>query len=164
MQSYKERFEACQDGEVAKNLELLKRLSYSLSQATRWGAIGAAITAGFGDKYESDNLAVNAIREYLNGLDIDGTIVIGEGERDEAPMLYIGERVGTGKGEPLHIAVAPLENPNATAIFAPRAISVLAASEPGGLFHAPDMYMDKLIVGVEAKDKVDLDAPTEVNL
>jgi fructose-1,6-bisphosphatase II len=93
-----------------------------------------------------------------------GRIVIGEGERDEAPMLYIGEKVGSGGGQEIDIAVDPLENTNATATLGPRAISVLAASDKGGLFHAPDMYMEKLVVPAEAAGKVSLDDPVQKTL
>jgi fructose-1,6-bisphosphatase II len=132
-------------------------LALDLSHATEVGAIEAARAAGYGDKEGADDAAVEAIRNHLNGVDFSGRVVIGEGERDEAPMLYIGELLGTGKGKEVDIAVDPLENTNATATLSPRAISVLAASEKGGLFHAPDMYMEKLIVPPEAAGKVSLD-------
>jgi fructose-1,6-bisphosphatase II len=112
----------------------------------------------------ADREAVRAMRKFLNSVDFKGKVVIGEGERDKAPMLYIGEKLGTGKGNAVDIAVDPLENTNATAALGPRAISVLAASEKGGLFHAPDMYMEKLVVGPEASGKVELDAPVKKNL
>jgi fructose-1,6-bisphosphatase II len=97
-------------------------------------------------------------------VDFRGKVVIGEGERDKAPMLYIGEKLGTGKGKAVDIAVDPLENTNATAALGPRAIAVLAASERGGLFHAPDMYMEKLVVGPDAVGKVHLDETPKKNL
>ncbi|MCB9813723.1 MAG: class II fructose-bisphosphatase [Pseudomonadales bacterium] len=139
-------------------------LALSLSHATEVGAIEASRTAGFGDKKKADQKAVEAMRTYFNELDFNGRIVIGEGERDEAPMLFIGEKLGTGKGKAIDIAVDPLENTNATAVFGPGAIAVLAASERGGLFHAPDMYMDKLIVPEEAAGKVDIDWEPQRNL
>lgn len=139
-------------------------LALELSHVTEMGAIAAAHTAGFGDKEKSDFEAVKIMRELFNRIDFDGQIVIGEGERDEAPMLYIGEKVGTGKGLKIDIAIDPLENTNAAAIFGARSVSVLAASERGGLFHAPDMYMEKLIVGSHAAGKVSLDFPVEKNL
>lgn len=139
-------------------------LALALSHATEIGAIAASRSAGYGNKELVDDRAVEAMRNYLNTVDFNGTIVIGEGERDEAPMLYIGEKVGTKKGKAVDIAVDPLENTNATASLGPRAIVVLAASEKGGLFHAPDMYMEKLIVGPEAEGKVHLDAPVKDNL
>lgn len=136
----------------------------TLSHATEVGAIAAARAAGFGNKEGADQAAVEAIRNHLNTVDFAGRVVIGEGERDEAPMLYIGEKLGTGKGMAIDIAVDPLENTNATATLSPRAISVLAASEKGGLFHAPDMYMNKLIVPAEAAGKVHLDDPVKKTL
>jgi len=139
-------------------------LALELSHATEVGAMAAARAAGFGDKKMADREAVRAMRKFLNSVDFKGKVVIGEGERDKAPMLYIGEKLGTGKGNAVDIAVDPLENTNATATLGPRAISVLAASEKGGLFHAPDMYMEKLVVGPEASGKVELDAPVKKNL
>jgi fructose-1,6-bisphosphatase II len=150
--------------EHAPRLELVHSLAKQLSYATELGAMAAARAAGFGDKIMADKEAVKAMRAYLNGTNINGVIVIGEGERDKAPMLYIGEEVGTGKGPDVDIAVDPLENTNATAIFGPRAISVLAVSERGGLFNAPDMYMDKLVVGKRARGKVSINASTKENL
>lgn len=144
--------------------EKVRHLASQMLQATELAAIGAAAVAGFGDKKVSDQSAVDAMRKCLNSLPIEGTIVIGEGERDKAPMLFIGEKVGTGTGVKLAIAVDPLENTNAAASFGMRANSVLAASEVGGLIGAPDIYMDKLIVGPEARDRVYLDAPVADNL
>lgn len=139
-------------------------MALQLLHATEVGAIAAARAAGYGDKHRADDEAVKAMRQALNQVDFNGRVVIGEGERDEAPMLYIGEKLGNGKGMSVDIAVDPLENTNATASLGPRAISVLAASEAGGLFHAPDMYMEKLIVGPEAAGKVNLDALPRDNL
>lgn len=139
-------------------------LALELSHATEVGAIAAARAAGYGDKEGADEAAVEAIRGHLNQVNFQGRIVIGEGERDEAPMLYIGEELGTGKGQAIDIAVDPLENTNATASLGPRAIAVLAASEKGGLFHAPDMYMEKLVVPPEAAGKVSLDDEPKVTL
>lgn len=139
-------------------------MALQLLHATEVGAIAAARAAGFGDKKGADGAAVKAMRGFFNQVSFKGRVVIGEGERDEAPMLYIGEKLGTGKGLSVDIAVDPLENTNATASLGPRAISVLAASERGGLFHAPDMYMEKLIVGPEAAGKVNLDATPKENL
>jgi fructose-1,6-bisphosphatase II len=136
----------------------------TLSHATEVGAIGAARAAGFGNKEGADQASVEAMRQHFNSIKFSGRIVIGEGERDEAPMLYIGEKVGQGNGKEIDIAVDPLENTNATATLGPRAISVLAASEKGGLFHAPDMYMEKLIVPAEAAGKVSLDDPVKKTL
>ena len=141
-----------------------KNLTLQLSHATEIAAIAAARAAGFGDKEKADDAAVKAMRKFFNQVDFKGRVVIGEGEKDEAPMLHIGEKLGTGKGEAIDIAVDPLENTNATANLGPRAITVLSASEKGGLFHAPDMYMNKLIVGPESAGKVSLDAPVKKNL
>ena len=139
-------------------------LSLQLSHATEMAAIGAARAAGFGDKNKADKAAVKAMREFFNEVDFNGRVVIGEGEKDEAPMLYIGEKLGTGKGKAVDIAVDPLENTTATSKLDGRAICVLAASEKGGLFHGPEMYMDKLVVGREAKGKVYLDEKPKNNL
>lgn len=139
-------------------------LALALSHATEVAAIAAARAAGFGDKHLADDEAVKAMRTYLNTVDFRGRVVIGEGERDQAPMLYIGEKLGKAATPSVEIAVDPLENTNATASLGPRAISVLAAAEPGGLFHAPDMYLEKLVVPPEAAGKVHLDAPARENL
>jgi fructose-1,6-bisphosphatase class II len=127
-------------------------------------AIAAARTMGQGDRKGSDHVAVEAMRREMESVDIDGTIVIGEGERDEAPMLYIGEKVGTRSGAAVDIAVDPLEGTNLCATGAPGAIAVLAAAEQGGLLHAPDIYMDKLVVPGAAGGKVDILAPVADNL
>jgi fructose-1,6-bisphosphatase class II len=126
-------------------------------------AIAAARTMGQGDRKYADQVAVDAMRKEMESVDIDGTIVIGEGERDEAPMLYVGEKVGKG-GYPVDIAVDPLEGTNLCATGAPNAIAVLAASEKGGLLHAPDIYMDKLVVPGPARGQLDIAAPVEDNL
>jgi len=126
-------------------------------------AIAAARTMGQGDRKYSDQVAVEAMRQEMESVDIDGTIVIGEGERDQAPMLFIGEKVGKG-GHPVDIAVDPLEGTNLCATGAPNAIAVIAASERGGLLNAPDIYMDKLVVGPSSKGQVDINAPVEDNL
>jgi fructose-1,6-bisphosphatase class II len=127
-------------------------------------AIAAARTMGEGDRKRADHVAVEAMRREMESVDIDGTIVIGEGERDEAPMLFIGEKVGTRSGAAVDIAVDPLEGTNLCATGAPGAIAVLAAAEQGGLLHAPDIYMDKLVVGAPARGHVDLNAPVGDNL
>jgi fructose-1,6-bisphosphatase class II len=126
-------------------------------------AMAAARTMGQGDRKYSDQVAVESMRKEMESVDIDGTIVIGEGERDEAPMLYIGEKVGRG-GFPVDIAVDPLEGTNLCATGTPNAIAVIAAAEKGGLLNAPDIYMEKLVVGPSSKGKVDLNAPVEDNL
>src|ERR1700758_2630233 len=132
-------------------------------------AIASAHTMGQGERKLSDQVATEAMRKTMDSVPMRGTIVIGEGERDEAPMLYIGEKVGAefpdGRQVPaVDIAVDPLEGTNLCATGAPSAITVLAVSEHGGLLHAPDCYMEKIIVGPSCKDAVDLDAPVEDNL
>ena len=140
-------------------------LSLEFVRVVERAAIAAARTMGRGDRKYSDQVAVEAMRQEMESLDIDGVIVIGEGERDEAPMLYIGEKVGRGAGgTPVDIAVDPLEGTNLCATGAPNAIAVLAASEKGGLLNAPDIYMEKLVVGPSSKGKVDINAPVADNL
>jgi fructose-1,6-bisphosphatase II len=145
-------------------------LSLHFLRVVEHAAIACAHTMGQGDREKSDHVAVEAMRQTLDSVPIDGTIVIGEGERDEAPMLYIGEKVGRAAKEPagaypaVDIAVDPLEGTNLCATGAPNAIAVLAASEGGGLLHAPDVYMEKIVVGPSAKHAVFLDAPVAHNL
>jgi fructose-1,6-bisphosphatase class II len=140
-------------------------LSLEFLRVAEEAAIACARSIGHGRRKHSDKLAVEAMRKAMETVRMDGTIVIGEGERDEAPMLYIGEKVGMGAGNPaVDIAVDPLEGTNLCATGAPNAIAVLAASEKGGLLHAPDLYMEKLVVGPAAKGKVSLDAPVAENL
>src|SRR5437870_19977 len=138
-------------------------LSLEFLRVVEQAAIACAQTMGQGDRHKSDQVAVEAMRREMDALAIDGTIVIGEGERDEAPMLYIGEKVGRG-GPRVDIAVDPLEGTNLCATGSPNAIAVLATASAGGLLHAPDLYMEKLIVGPSSKDAVDLDAPVADNL
>ena len=139
-------------------------LGLQMLHATEVGAIASARAAGFGNKNKADKAAVEAMRGHLNSVEFSGRVVIGEGERDEAPMLFIGEKLGSGRGMKIDIAVDPLENTNATATLGPRAISTLAASEQGGLFHAPDTYMNKIVVGPESAGKVSLDKTPKENL
>ncbi|HTL46009.1 MAG TPA: class II fructose-bisphosphatase [Vicinamibacterales bacterium] len=147
-------------------------LSLDFLSVVEQAAIECAHTMGQGDRHRSDQAAVEAMRKCLDTVPIDGTIVIGEGERDEAPMLYIGEKVGLGaKGgadglalPAIDIAVDPLEGTNLCATGAPNAIAVLAAASKGGLLHAPDLYMEKLVVGPSSKGTVNLDAPPAENL
>ena len=142
-------------------------LSLEILRVVEEAAIASARTMGMGDREGSDRAAVESMRSCLDTLPIDGTIVIGEGERDEAPMLYIGEKVGArNNGNPavMDIAVDPLEGTNLCATGAGGAITVLAASEHGGLLHAPDCYMEKIVVGPAAKGAVDMDAPVKQNL
>ena len=138
-------------------------LSLEFVRVVERAAIAAARTMGQGDRKYADQVAVEAMRKEMETLDIEGVIVIGEGERDEAPMLFIGERVGKG-GDPVDIAVDPLEGTNLCATGANNAIAVLAASEKGGLLNAPDIYMEKLVVGPSSRGKVDINAPVEQNL
>ena len=118
-------------------------------RVTEAAAIAASALVGRGDEKAADAAAVEAMRETLNSLDMDGTVVIGEGERDEAPMLYIGEKVGAsiGSGPRIDIALDPLEGTTITAIAGPNALAVLAIAEEGGLLNAPDVYMDKIAIG-----------------
>lgn len=140
-------------------------LSLEFLRVVEKAAIAAARTMGYGDRHKADEAAVEAMRSELAEVSICGRIVIGEGERDEAPMLYIGEEVGAGANHPqVDIAVDPLEGTNLCATGAPNALAVIAASEPGGLLHAPDIYMEKLAVGPSCKGAVELDAPVRDNL
>jgi fructose-1,6-bisphosphatase class II len=144
-------------------------LSLQLLRVVEHAAIACAHTMGFGDRHGSDRVAVEAMRQILDTVPIDGTIVIGEGERDEAPMLFIGEKVGQAAGgvtglPEVDIAVDPLEGTNLCALGEPNAIAVLAAASKGGLLHAPDLYMEKLVVGPRAKQGVSLDRPVKDNL
>jgi fructose-1,6-bisphosphatase class II len=130
-------------------------------EVTEAAALAAGRWMGKGDKHAADDAAVEGMRTAFNDVDIDGTIVIGEGERDEAPMLYIGEKVGRG-GEGIDIAVDPLEGTNLTAYGQSNSLAVLAFAPKGTLLHAPDTYMNKIAVGPEAADAVHIDAsPTE---
>ncbi len=130
-------------------------------EVTEAAALAAGRWMGKGDKYAADDAAVEGMRKAFNDVDIDGTIVIGEGERDEAPMLFIGEKVGRG-GEEIDIAVDPLEGTNLTAYGQSNSLAVLAFAPAGTLLHAPDTYMKKIAVGPEAYDAVHIDAsPTE---
>jgi fructose-1,6-bisphosphatase II len=147
-----------------------ERLSLEFLRVVENAAIASARTMGFGDRPKADEVAVEAMRKTMDQVEMDGTIVIGEGERDEAPMLYIGEKVGLATHAPkalfpqVDIAVDPLEGTNLCATGAPNAITVLAASERGGLLHAPDLYMEKIVVGPSCKGAVELDAPVADNL
>lgn len=122
-------------------------LAADAARVTELAAIASYAQIGRGDEKAADQLAVDAMRTALNALDIDGKIVIGEGERDEAPMLYIGEKVGTGKGPAIDIALDPLEGTTLTAKAMANALCVLSMSPGGGMLHAPDTYMDKIAVG-----------------
>lgn len=140
-----------------------RNLALEAVRVTEFAALAASRLMGRGDEKAADQAAVDAMRRALNSLEIDGTVVIGEGERDEAPMLYIGEKVGTGNGPKIDIALDPLEGTTITAKGGANALAVIAMAEDGGFLHAPDVYMDKLAVGPDLPaGVVDLDnSPTE---
>src|SRR5436853_1792112 len=146
------------------------QLSLELLRVVEQAAIASARTMGTGDRHKADQAATEAMRQVMDHVPMDGTIVIGEGERDAAPMLYIGEKVGAAVHNSeyhypaVDIAVDPLEGTNLCATGAPNAIAVLAASEKGGLLHAPDIYMEKIVVGPSCKGAIDLDAPVIDNI
>ena len=151
-------------------IDLEQHLAFELTRVVEEGAVAAARTMGQGDRKGSDQAAVQAMRRAFESVPIAGNIVIGEGERDEAPMLYIGEPVGAapppdGVEYPaIDIAVDPLEGTNLCATGAANSIAVLAASEAGGLLHAPDCYMEKIIAGPASQGALDIDAPVVDNL
>jgi fructose-1,6-bisphosphatase class II len=139
-----------------------RNLALEVVRVTEAAALSCARLMGRGDETAADQAAVDAMRRAFNGLAIRGTVVIGEGERDEAPMLYIGEQVGTGDGPEVDIALDPLEGTTICANGAPNALSVIAIAERGNFLHCPDTYMDKIAVGPVGKGVVDLDkSPTE---
>jgi fructose-1,6-bisphosphatase, class II len=155
------------DEQFAQHLEF--ELALEFVRVVEEAAIASAHTMGQGDRKRADHVAVEAMRRTMDTVPMRGTIVIGEGERDEAPMLYIGEKVGAKSTDGIQfpevdIAVDPLEGTNLCATGSPNAITVLAASEKGGLLNAPDLYMEKLVVGPSCKGAVDLDAPVKTNL
>jgi len=139
-----------------------RNMALELVRATEAAALASARLMGRGDETEADQVAVDAMRSALNRIEMKATVVIGEGERDEAPMLYIGESVGTGSGPVIEIALDPLEGTTICATGGPNALSVIAAAEEGGFLHAPDTYMDKLAVGPAARGAIDIDrSPTD---
>ncbi len=139
-----------------------RNLALEVVRVTEAAALSSARLMGRGDEKAADQAAVDAMRQAFNGLAIDGTVVIGEGERDEAPMLYIGEKVGTGEGPKVDIALDPLEGTTICANGGPNALAVIAIAEHGNFLHCPDTYMDKIAVGPVGKGVVDLDkSPTE---
>src|SRR5438874_5555112 len=154
------------------NIKAERELALDFLRVTEAAAIESAKTMGQGDRKHSDHVAVEAMREVMDSVPMRGRIVIGEGERDEAPMLYIGEEVGGGNYSDearaefpeVDIAVDPLEGTNLCALGANNAIAVLAAAERGGLLYAPDLYMDKIVVGPSCRGSVDIDAPVKDNL
>ncbi len=147
-------------------------LEQDFIRVTEQAAIAAAKTMGYGDRRHSDQVAVEAMRKEMDSLQMRGRVVIGEGERDKAPMLFVGEELGAGYHAPVagipytevDIAVDPLEGTNLCALGAPDSIAVLAASERGGLLHAPDIYMEKIVVGPTARGHIHIDAPVAENL
>lgn len=141
-----------------------RELAIEFSRVTEAAALAGYKWLGRGDKNAADGAAVQAMRIMLNKVDIDGQIVIGEGEIDEAPMLYIGEKVGSGSGDAVDIAVDPIEGTRMTALGQANALAVLAVGDKGTFLHAPDMYMEKLAVGPAAKGIIDLNLPLEENL
>lgn len=154
------------DNDSGRETGVLGRtLVLEVGRVTEGAAIAAARLRGRGDVKAADKAATDAMRKELGRINIDGIVVIGEGEMDEAPMLYIGEQVGTGKGPKVDIAVDPLEGTTICAKAMPNALAVLAIAERGGLLHAPDMYMSKIAVGPGLPDGVvDLDASAEDNI
>ncbi len=147
------------------SLVMDRNLALEVVRVTEAAALSASLLMGRGDEKAADQAAVDAMRKALNALSIEGTVVIGEGERDEAPMLYIGEKVGTGNGPKIDIALDPLEGTTICAKGGPNALAVIAMAEAGGFLNAPDVYMDKIAVGGGLPDGVvDLDEKVETNL
>jgi fructose-1,6-bisphosphatase II / sedoheptulose-1,7-bisphosphatase len=145
---------------------LSRTLTIEIARVTEAAAIAAAHWRGRGDEKQADQAAVDAMRQALNSiLDMDGLVVIGEGERDEAPMLYIGEKVGSGTGQRIDIALDPLEGTTLCAKAMPNAIACVAMADGGSLLHAPDTYMDKIAIGGGYPEGVvDLDLPPAENI
>jgi fructose-1,6-bisphosphatase II / sedoheptulose-1,7-bisphosphatase len=141
-----------------------RNLALEAVRVTEAAALAASKLMGRGDEKAADQAAVDAMRQALNGLTIDGTVVIGEGERDEAPMLYIGEKVGTGQGPKIDIALDPLEGTTITAKGGQNALAVIAMAEAGGFLNAPDVYMDKIAIGGGFGEIVDIDETPVANL
>src|ERR1700742_218808 len=150
---------------VQPNQVLERVLTIEIVRVTERAAVSAARLRGHGKDKDSDQAAVDAMRRELNKLPIDGTVVIGEGEMDEAPMLFIGEQVGNKSGPKVDIAVDPLEGTTLCAKNMAGAIATLAMADAGTLLHAPDCYMDKIAIGPGyPKGTVDLDAPADENI
>ncbi len=149
---------------MSRTVYLDRNLALEAVRVTEAAALAASRLMGRGDEKAADQSAVDAMRQALNSLDVSGTVVIGEGERDEAPMLWIGEKVGRG-GPKIDIALDPLEGTTITAKGMENALSVIAMAEAGGFLHAPDVYMDKIAVGGNLPDDlVDITAPPATNL
>ena len=149
---------------MVDNATMDRNLALEAVRVTEAAALAASRLMGRGDEKAADQAAVDAMRKALNGLAIDGTVVIGEGERDEAPMLYIGERVGTGHGPKIDIALDPLEGTTITAKGGQNALAVIAMAEAKGFLNAPDVYMDKIAIGAGWGEVVDLDETPAENL
>lgn len=149
---------------MAEQLSLRRELTLEFVRVTEAAAIASGRLLGRADKEAVDGAAVEAMRQTFDTVSVDGSVVIGEGEMDEAPMLYIGEHVGAGSGPVIDIAVDPVEGTNLVARGLPGAIATLAAGPRGSLFHAPDVYMDKLAVGPWAAGKIDIAAPIGDNI
>jgi fructose-1,6-bisphosphatase II / sedoheptulose-1,7-bisphosphatase len=142
-----------------------RNLAMEMVRVSEAAALSASLLVGRGDEKQADQAAVNAMRRALNVLDIEGTVVIGEGERDEAPMLFIGEKVGTGNGPKVDIALDPLEGTTICATGGPNSLAVIALAQAGGFLHAPDVYMDKIAIGGGLPDHlVDIDASPAENI
>lgn len=141
-----------------------RNLALEFVRVTEAAAIAASALIGRGDKHAADQAAVDAMRSRFNDVDFAGEVVIGEGKKDEAPELYVGEKLGTGKGAELDIAVDPLECTDSVANGAPNALSVIATGAKGTLFHAPDMYMEKIACGPKAKGAISLNKSVKENL
>lgn len=142
----------------------MRELAMAFAEVTQTAALAAYPWIGKGDNNSADGASTQAMREQLNQMDINGTVVIGEGEMDQAPMLYIGEELGKAAGPALDIAVDPIDGTRLVAKGQENAIAVIAAAEAGGLLHAPDMYMKKIAVGPAAAGKVDVEAPLLENM
>jgi fructose-1,6-bisphosphatase II / sedoheptulose-1,7-bisphosphatase len=149
---------------MSDNAAMDRNLALEAVRVTEAAALAASKLMGRGDEKAADQAAVDAMRKALNALTIDGTVVIGEGERDEAPMLYIGEKVGTGQGPKIDIALDPLEGTTITAKGGQNALAVIAMAESKGFLNAPDVYMDKIAIGHGFGEVVDLDETPAANL
>lgn len=150
---------------MPESIPMDRNLALEVVRVTEAAALAASRQMGRGDEHAADQVAVDAMRTALNSLAIRGTVVIGEGERDEAPMLYIGEEVGLGEGPEIDIALDPLEGTTITAKGLTNALAVVAMAEAGGFLNSPDVYMDKIAVGVGLPDQiVDLDEEPKINL
>ncbi len=146
-------------------MNINKKFINSFAKATERAAYGASLFIGKNDKISADRSAVNQMRKELNSIEMNGKVVIGEGEMDEAPMLYIGEELGTKRGEEFDIAVDPLEGTNFTAKNLPNSLSVMAVSRKGNLLNAPDIYMEKIAIGENLpSDLIDLDFDLNKNI